>query len=60
VPVAHVPSCLLHPLTAFLRSMAGTDRGIRTPTSVNYVLIEPRAVQSLDQPQEHPLPGIPG
>ena len=59
VPGLHLASSLLHLLTAFLRSMASTDRGIRTPTSGGGPLIEPAAVQPLDQPQEHPLPGIP-
>src|SRR5215472_15394959 len=45
--------------TPFLRSMAATDRGIRTPTSVSNLSTQPACVQPLDQPEEHPLPRVP-
>src|SRR5262245_40877846 len=45
--------------TPVLRSMAHTDRGIRTPTSVANPSTQLACVQPLHQSEEHPLPGIP-
>src|SRR5271170_7207092 len=42
------------------RSAASRDRGIRTPTSLARPSALPASMQPFDQPQERPLPRIPG
>ena len=54
LPGLRVSTRLLHPLTASLRSMANTNRGIRTPTSGDNPNTASR--QPLYQPQEHSQP----